>query len=116
MDVFRGQTGKARVIMRDVDGRVTDDWDVTGGINWSSSHPDAVEVVDEDLEPRDASFRFPALTPEGAEAFIEAQFDGRVGPETNAITLRSPGIRVLEPPPGEAVGGEVEITLEQVPA
>lgn len=106
-----GEHGIVEVEIHDAQGNVTTDWDIAGGVKWSSTNEVAVPVSDMDLNPQDAEVEFAALTGEGEEVFIECQFDGRVGPEEKPIMLRSQSIAVV---PGEATSGVVNIRMVPV--
>lgn len=104
-----GQLGVAEVEIHDANGNPTDNWDMTGGITYTSTNPDAVSVFDDDANPKDARIQFNALTTE--DVFIDVSFDGRVGDEVNTINLRSQSIAVV---PGEAAGGTVTVRFVQL--
>ena len=107
LEVHVNETGRAVVTLRDKDGNETSNYDDVSGIAWSCTNPSAAEIVDEDAEPKDATFRFLALADE--PFFFECTFDGKKGPEENRVTLRSQPIRVVE---GEAVGGEIQVQMD----
>ena len=114
VEAIVGQLGKAKVVMRDADGRETDSYDEMIGIGYESSNPDAVSVVDDDAEPRDARLEF--LAPTDEPVFIDVTFDGDPGDGMRPIRLRSDGITVVLPPPGDAVSGDVIVEFTQVDA
>jgi hypothetical protein len=109
-EAFPGQTGVGTVKILDADGRETEDWDMSGGIQYESSDSAVASIVDEDLNPKDATVAAHAL----GTATLTAKFDGRVGPDENMITLQAI-VDVVQPPPGAAVGGTFEVVWEQVP-
>ena len=104
-----GDLGVAEVVMRDSPSNPTDRYDSMSGIAYSSSHPTAVNVVDDDAEPKDARVEFLALT-NGEEATITCTFDGDPGDGITTVVLVSEGIMVV---PGDAVGGEIKIRFVQ---
>ena len=111
-DAHIGDLGRAVVKMTDANGNPTDSYDNMSGIQYESSDPSKVTVVDDDAEPRDATLEFLALT-EGAPVTITVRFDGDPGNGERAITLQSEPINVV---PGEATGGEVQIVFTETPA
>jgi hypothetical protein len=105
-----GDTGVVAVEMTDEQGNLTDTYDKITGIRYDSSNPNAVSVLDEDAEPKDAEVEFKALTTEPAR--ITVTFDGDPGSGVRPITLVSEDIEVVA---GEATGGTVTIRLVQQP-
>lgn len=112
VDVYVGQTGRAVVKMRDAEGRETDVYDKTTNISYSSSNDAVVSVVDDDAEPKDCRLQALVASPD-EDVFITCTFDGDPGDGVRGVVLQSEAIRVLEPPPGEAVSGE--FTVEFAP-
>lgn len=110
VQAFVGQKGTAKVTMYDADGRQTDSYDVMSGIQYSSTDPNVVSVLNEDEEPRDAELMAHA---EG-QATITCTFDGDPGDGLRSITLQSPPIDVVLPPPGQAVTGTFEVVFAEV--
>lgn len=53
VDAHIGDLGIAEVVMRDASGQVTDSYDTMNGIIYSSSNPSAVNVIDDDAEPKE---------------------------------------------------------------
>jgi hypothetical protein len=111
VDAHVGEVGVITVIMKDAQGNVTTDYDVLGGVQYSSTNPAAVAVTDEDANPTDAHLAFQALSGEGEDVFIDVSFDGRVGPEEHRVNLRSEAIRVV---PGAAVAGEIQVAVQPI--
>lgn len=104
-----GELGHVEVEIHDAQGNITTDWDVVGGVRWRSTNEAAVFVSDTDANPQDAEIEFRGLT--SADEFLECEFDGRVGPDVNLITLRSQSLAVV---PGEATGGVVNVFMKPV--
>jgi hypothetical protein len=102
-----GELGIAEVVMHDADGNPTDSYDTMTGISYASTNPTAVNVVDDDAEPKDARVEFLALA-DGVT--ITCTFDGDPGDGERPITLVSEEINVV---PGEATGGEIKIRFTQ---
>lgn len=116
MDVYAGQTGRAILRMRDAQGRETPNYDEAHGIVYGliSGPEDVARIEDEDAEPKDARITtLRAHTADEPDSVFQVEFDGRIGPDENLVRLVSAPLRVLEPPPGEAVGGEFELVFEQ---
>lgn len=111
VEVNTAQTGFARVVMLDVDGNETTEYDVAGGVTWEVSDSTLVEVVDDDAEPTDVEFRFLAA---GGPVTINCTFDGDPGGGVRQIELQSEEITIVEPPVEGAVGGRVEITFNPI--
>ncbi len=105
-----GSPGVASVLMRDAQGAETKTYDVTGGIQWTSTHPDVVAVFDDDEDPRDARIEFLQVFSD-EDVFLEVSFDGDPGDGQRAVTARSEAIRVV---PGPAATAEVVVRFEEV--
>jgi hypothetical protein len=110
VQAFVGQAGRAVVRMVDANGRETNTYDTMTGITYASTDPDVVSVVDEDVEPKDATL----MANDVGQATLTCTFDGDPGDGIRQIMLQSEPIDVVEPPPGEAVGGTFEVTFAQV--
>lgn len=115
VEVFFGQAGRAVVKMFDDQGRATTKYDEIAGVSYTSDAPDIVGINDEDANPFDATFSF--LRPHAAgeaPTRVRVAFDGAPGDPERPINLQSEEITVLEPPPGEAFTGVVDIELSPV--
>ena len=101
------EVARAVLIMKDAEGNVTNEYDVAGGIQWTSTDPTVAVVGDEDVDPKDAVVNFLAL----GSCRIEVSFDGRIGPDENRITAAAD----VDVVPGEAVAGELTLEMVMVP-
>lgn len=95
---------KAEIELRDHAGQETQIHDLSTGITYTSSHPDAVQVVDADANPFDAEVRF--LAPVQG-AMIAVDLDGDPGADVRPIRLESEEINVSEDVPEGAVSGVI---------
>lgn len=109
-----GDTGRTTVVLTDRRGLEGAKWDEAQGAMWETSHPEHVEVDDNDMNPLDAEVRFVQALPEGETATITFTCDSLEGAEVNELMLRSGTIEVLPPEPGQAVSGELMIELFRV--
>jgi hypothetical protein len=109
VDVHVGDPGVAEVEMRDAQGNVTDNYDKVSGIQWTTSDP-AVELVDDDANPKDARFNFVSVTT--APVTATCMFDGDAGEGLVSITATSEEINVV---PGPASSATVVIKMTAAP-
>jgi hypothetical protein len=110
VEVHVGEVGVAEVEMRDAQGNVTDDYDKVAGIQWSTTDPASVTLVDDDANPKDATFNFLAITTAPVTATV--MFDGDAGDGVTQITGTSEEINVV---PGPARSGTVTIKMSTAP-
>ena len=111
-ELHPGETVDFKVTLYQASGAPTDTFDEIGGIEWSVSDPDAVEIVDEDAEPRDGQLRVVQPSqPPGQDQFLRVVLDGDPGDGVIEIRLESEPWVVVD---GPATGGTVTLQLRPV--
>ena len=112
LELHIGDTVDVKAELRDSSGAPTDTYDKITGLEWSVSDPEAVEIVDEDAEPKDCQLKIVALSqPPGEDQFLRCVLDGDPGDGVTEIRLESVPWVVV---PGPASSGHVTMTIRQV--
>ena len=112
LEFHPGETVEFKVTLYQASGAETDTFDEVAGIEWSVSDPEAVEILDEDAEPRDGQLRVvPPSQPPGEDQFLRCVLDGDPGDGVTEIRLESEPWVVVD---GPATGGAVTLQLRQI--
>ena len=112
LELHPGETVDFKVVLYQASGAETDTFDTVTGIEYSVSDPEAVEILDEDAEPRDGHLRVvQPSTPSGEDQFLRCVLDGDPGDGVTEIRLESEPWVVVD---GPATGGTVTLQLRQI--
>ena len=112
LELHRGETVDFEAELFDSSGQLTDTYDKITGIEWSVSDPDAVEILDEDAEPKDGQLKVRELSqPPGQDQFLRCVLDGDPGDGVTEIRLESVSWVVV---PGPARSGNVTMKIRQI--